>query len=68
MEEVAQKKGVSMAAIATAWSLSKGANPIIGLNSKQRIDEACANIKVQLTEEEIKYLEEPYLPKPITGY
>jgi versiconal hemiacetal acetate reductase len=57
-----------MAAIATAWSLSKGVNPIIGLSSRQRIDEACANIKVELTEEEIQYLEEPYVPKPVTGY
>jgi versiconal hemiacetal acetate reductase len=65
---VAEKKEISMAAVATAWSLSKGVNPIIGLSSKKRIDEACANIKVQLTEEEIKYLEEPYLPKAITGY
>jgi aryl-alcohol dehydrogenase-like predicted oxidoreductase len=65
---VAQKKGVSMAAVATAWSLSKGVIPIIGLSSKERIDEACENIKVELTDEEIEYLEEPYLPKSITGY
>jgi aryl-alcohol dehydrogenase-like predicted oxidoreductase len=57
-----------MAAVATAWTLSKCVNPIIGLSSKERIDEACANIKVELTEEEIQYLEEPYLPKPVTGY
>jgi aryl-alcohol dehydrogenase-like predicted oxidoreductase len=68
VEEVAKKKGVSMTAVATAWSLSKGVMPIIGLNSKQRIDEACENVKVKLTEEDIKYLEDPYLPKTITGY
>lgn len=68
VEEIAKKKGVSMSAIATAWSISKGVNPIIGLNSKERIDEACENTKVTLTEEETKYLEEPYVPKTITGY
>lgn len=68
VEEIAEKKGVSMASVATAWSLSKGVSPIIGLSSKKRIDEACENIKVKLTEEEIKYLEEPYTPKPTTGY
>lgn len=67
-EEVAKKKGVSMAAVATAWSLHKGCNPIIGLSSKQRIEESVENVKVKLTEEEVKYLEEPYLPKPTTGY
>ena len=68
VERVAKNKAVSMTAVATAWSLAKGANPIIGLSSKQRIDEACENIKVTLTEEEMRYLEEPYLPKTVTGY
>ncbi|KAL1965048.1 hypothetical protein VTN77DRAFT_6108 [Rasamsonia byssochlamydoides] len=67
VEELAKKKGVSMAQIATAWSLSHpNMNPIIGLNSKERIDEAVASIKIKLTEEEIRYLEEPYVPKPIS--
>ncbi|KAF2426542.1 voltage-gated shaker-like K+ channel, subunit [Tothia fuscella] len=68
VEEVARRKGISMAAVATAWSLSKGCCPILGLNSKQRIDEACDNIRVRLTEEDVKYLEDAYLPKPVTGY
>ncbi|EON69032.1 aldo-keto reductase [Coniosporium apollinis CBS 100218] len=67
-EEVAKKKGVSMAAVATAWSLHKGCNPIIGLSSKERIEESVENIKVKLTGEEVKYLEEPYLPKERAGY
>lgn len=65
VEELAKKKGVSMAQVATAWSLAKGDNPIIGLGSKERIDEAVAAVKVKLTEEEIAYLEEPYVPKEI---
>lgn len=68
VEEVAKRKGVSMANIATAYSLSKGFFPILGMNSKGRIDEACKSLKVKLTDEEIKYLEEAYLPKPITGH
>ncbi|KAH8698363.1 NADP-dependent oxidoreductase domain-containing protein [Talaromyces proteolyticus] len=37
VEEVAAKKGVSMAQVATAWSLSHhGMNLILGLNSKER--------------------------------
>ncbi|KAJ5107984.1 Aldo/keto reductase [Penicillium angulare] len=64
VEEVAGKKGVSMAQIALAWSLSHPSeNPIVGLSSIKRIDEAVASLQVKLTPEEIKYLEEPYIPK-----
>jgi len=42
--------------------------PIIGMNSKARIDEACENVRVRLSDDDIKYLEEPYKPKVITGY
>ena len=53
-----------MAAVATAWCLSKkGVNPIVGLSSKKRIDEAMDAVGVKLSEEEIKRLEENYMPK-----
>lgn len=68
VEEIAKKRGISMAQVAIAWSLSHpNENPILGLNSKERIDEAVAATKVKLTDEEIKYLEEPYIPKAITA-
>ncbi|KAI4215920.1 MAG: hypothetical protein LQ351_001908 [Letrouitia transgressa] len=69
VEEVAKKKGVSMAQVATAWVLRRDmVNPIIGLGSKERIDEAVAALKVRLSDEEARYLEEPYLPKAVTGF
>ena len=69
LEEVAKKKGVKMAQVATAWVLRReGVNPIIGLGSKERIDEAVEAIKVKLTDEEAKYLEELYMPKVVSGY
>ncbi|THX16408.1 Aldo/keto reductase [Aureobasidium pullulans] len=68
VEEVAGKKGVSMAAVAVAWSIGKGDIPILGLGSVGRIDEAVENCKVRLTEEEMKYLEEAYMPKAVTGF
>ena len=69
VEEVARKRDVSMATVATAWVLSKPlVNPIIGLSSKERIDETVKAIKFQLSEDEIKYLEEPYEPKNVAGY
>lgn len=68
IEEIAKKREVPMAAVATAWVLSKGANPVVGLGSKERIDQAVKAMNLELSEEEIKYLEAPYLPKSITGY
>jgi aryl-alcohol dehydrogenase-like predicted oxidoreductase len=64
VEELA-KKGVGMATIATAWCLSKeGVNPIIGLSSK---DQAAESVRFAseggLNEEDMKYLEEAYVPK-----
>jgi aryl-alcohol dehydrogenase-like predicted oxidoreductase len=73
VEEIAKKYGVSMTMIATAWCLSKEkVNPIIGLNSKERIDQAVESVKFaregKLTKEDIEYLEEGYAPKQIQGY
>lgn len=73
VEEISKKKGVSMATVATAWCLSKkGVNPIIGLSSKERIDQAVESVHFassgNLTEEDIKYLEEGYAPKVRQGY
>ena len=69
VEQVAQEKGINMAAVATAWTLSKpGVCPIIGLSSKQRIDQAVEASRVKLTEEEIKRLEEHYVPKKTQGF
>lgn len=68
VEELSRKKGVSMAQIALAWSLShESVCPIVGLGSVQRIDEAVGALKVELSVEEIRYLEEPYVPKSVTA-
>ena len=69
VEEVAKKKGVGMAQVAMAWSLrQEGVNPIVGLGSVERIDQAVEAVKVGLTDEEARYLEEPYMPKTVQGY
>ncbi|KAJ5388280.1 Aldo/keto reductase [Penicillium cosmopolitanum] len=50
VEKLAGKKGVSMAQISLAWSLShQSENPIVGLSSIERIDEAVASLEVKLT-------------------
>ena len=68
VQELATKKNVAMAQIAVAWLLShKGVNPILGLNKPERIEQAVGALRIKLTEEEIRYLEEPYKPKPVSG-
>ncbi|KAH6723967.1 aldo-keto reductase-like protein [Leptodontidium sp. MPI-SDFR-AT-0119] len=73
VEEIAKKHGVSMTTIATAWCLSKDkVNPIIGLSSKERIDQAVQAVAFassgKLSKEDIAYLEECYAPKERQGY
>jgi aryl-alcohol dehydrogenase-like predicted oxidoreductase len=42
--------------------------PIVGLNSVERIQEMVEAVNIELTEEEIKHLEEPYVTRPIVGH
>ena len=68
VEEVAEKKGWTMSQVAVAWLRGKGTVPILGLSSVARIDEACETRGKSLTEEEVKSLEELYVPKNIVGH
>ncbi|KAL5442019.1 hypothetical protein PMIN05_004216 [Paraphaeosphaeria minitans] len=65
VEEVAGRLGVSMAQVATAWSLSKGVKPILGLQSEKRIDEAVGALGLVLGEEDVKALEGAYVAKGV---
>lgn len=70
VEEIAKKKGVSMSQIALAWVMAKDpvAAPIIGTTKLENITDAIKAIDVKLDEEEMKYLEELYIPRPISGH
>ncbi|KAJ4342087.1 CSG1/SUR1-like protein [Didymella glomerata] len=68
VEEVAKKNNVSMACIATAWTIKKGVCPIIGLSSKERVEETVKNSNFKLSDEDAKYLEERYVPKERQGF
>ncbi|KAF5388331.1 hypothetical protein D9615_000800 [Tricholomella constricta] len=63
VSEIAQKRSWKMSQVALAWSLAKGSNPVVGANTPERILESVTAGKT-LTEEEIKYLEEPYEAQP----
>ncbi|RPD55358.1 Aldo/keto reductase [Lentinus tigrinus ALCF2SS1-7] len=71
VQEVAEKKGTSMAQIAVAWMLSKDgvSAPIIGSTNLKNLEDIIAGaLDVKLTADEIKYLEEPYQPLKVMGH
>lgn len=63
VEKVAKDRNVSMAIVATAWVLSKGCAPIVGINSEERVNDTVEAVKFKLTDDELEYLEKPYSPK-----
>ncbi|CAE6477302.1 unnamed protein product [Rhizoctonia solani] len=70
VQQVAKSRGVSMAQVGLAWHLSKDytSAPIIGITSLKNFEDTIGAIHVNLTEEEIKLLEEPYGPRDIVGH
>ncbi|CAM1509234.1 Fc.00g029730.m01.CDS01 [Cosmosporella sp. VM-42] len=65
VEQPANKKGVSMAVLSTAWMLHKGCWPIMGLNNGARIEETIGALKVKLSDDEVTFLEEEYKPREV---
>ncbi|KAA1467715.1 Aldo/keto reductase [Dentipellis sp. KUC8613] len=70
VEEVAKKKGVKMAQVALAWCWAKDgvSAPIVGTTSLANLQDLIDAVDVKLTDEEIKYLEEPYKPAAVIGH
>src|SRR3954447_10183205 len=68
--ELADKHGVPRVQIALAWLLQKKpvTAPIIGATKISHLEDAVGALSVKLTEEEVAYLEEPYVPHPIVGH
>jgi aryl-alcohol dehydrogenase-like predicted oxidoreductase len=67
IERVARRRNCSMTAVATAWLLSKGCAPIVGLGSEKRIEEAVEAFDVELTGEDVLELEEMYESVSVVG-
>jgi aryl-alcohol dehydrogenase-like predicted oxidoreductase len=68
VQELAKKKDWKMSHVALAWINKRISSPIIGFSSIERMDEAIEARGKTLTEEEEKYLEELYKPKPVVGH
>ena len=66
--ELAEKYNTKMSQIAVAWLFAKGVtSPIIGATKASHYDDAAQALDINLTAEDIAYLEEPYQPHKIVG-
>ena len=62
MQLLAEARGVGMAQIALAWVLRNPlvSAPIVGATKPHHLPEAVEVLELELTDEEVKGLEEPY--------
>ena len=65
--ELAEKRGVTMTEISLAWLLTKVTAPVVGATKMHHIEGAVKAVELELTPEEIAWLEEPYVPHPLAG-
>ncbi|KAK8064674.1 Aldo-keto reductase dtxS3 [Apiospora phragmitis] len=68
VQEIAKKRDWTMSNVALAWINKRVSSPIIGFSNIARIDEALEARGKTLSDEEERYLEELYQPKPISGH
>ncbi|MDL2059773.1 aldo/keto reductase [Mesosutterella sp. AGMB02718] len=68
VEETARRLGVSMTQTALAWQFARGvAAPIVGATSPVHFRDAVKSVDLTLSEEDVKFLEEPYLAHELVG-
>jgi aryl-alcohol dehydrogenase-like predicted oxidoreductase len=70
LAEVAAARGAPPAQVALAWLLSRPTvtAPIVGATRLGHISDALAAVQLTLTEEEVRLLEQPYLPHSVLGH
>jgi len=70
VSEVAADRGVPPAQVALAWLLAKPGvtAPIVGATKPGHMEDALAAEALELTDEELKRLESPYVAHPVLGH
>jgi aryl-alcohol dehydrogenase (NADP+) len=68
--EMASRKGVAPAQVALAWLLHKPGvtAPIVGATKMEQLDQAVGALAVKLSQEDMRFLEEPYRPHRVLGH
>ncbi len=67
VEELADKRGVSMTEISLAWLLTKVTAPVVGATKFSHVEGAVKAVDLVLSQEEIDHLEELYVPHALVG-
>ncbi len=65
--ELAGQKGVSMTEISLAWLLTKVTAPVVGATKLHHVEGAAKAVDLTLSDGELAYLEEPYVPHRLVG-
>ena len=65
--ELADRRGVSMTEVSLAWLLTKVTAPVVGATKFSHVEGAAKAVDLELTQEEIDYLEELYVPHALVG-
>lgn len=67
---VAEERGVSRAQVALAWVMRSPvvSAPIVGATKPQHLTDAVAAVDLDLTDDEVARLEEPYVPRVAEGF
>lgn len=65
--EIAEKRGVTMTEVSLAWLLTRVTAPVAGATKLNHVFGAAKSTELELTADEIAYLEEPYVPHKLVG-
>lgn len=65
--ELADQRNVSMTEVSLAWLLIKATAPVVGATKLSHIEGAAKAAALKLSEAEIAYLEELYIPHKLVG-
>lgn len=67
VEEVADRLGISMSDVALAWLLTRVTAPVVGATRPEQVTNAAKATCIVLSDEDLHYLEEAYVPHPLVG-
>jgi 1-deoxyxylulose-5-phosphate synthase len=69
-EQVAERLGVKPAQVALAWHFTKPVvtAPIVGVTKLDQLTDALDAVDLELSDEDVSFLEEPYVPHVVAGH
>jgi aryl-alcohol dehydrogenase (NADP+) len=69
-EQVAERLGVKPAQVALAWHFTKPVvtAPIVGVTKLEQLEDAIGAVDLALSDEDVSFLEEPYVPHAVAGH